>query len=187
MRGEAHRDDAREAAAGLQVGDQVGDGGPVPGHHDRCRRVDHGQFHPAGSLRNLLLRFVDAQAPVYADVLAELAAGAKRSHWMWFVFPQLRVLGRSSTARRYGLASADEARAYAAHPLLGVRLVECSALLLATRGRSAEQIFGVIDAVKLRSCMTLFEAVAPDRPVHAAVLDAYYAGERDALTLEALR
>lgn len=133
-----------------------------------------------------LQRYLDAQAPVYADVLTELAAGAKRSHWMWFIFPQLRVLGRSSTALHYGLASADEARAYAAHPMLGARLVECSSLVLATRGKTAQQIFGTVDAMKLRSCMTLFERTASDRRVYADVLDAYYNGQRDALTLDAL-
>jgi len=134
-----------------------------------------------------LQRFVEAQAPVYANVVAELAAGAKRSHWMWFVFPQLRALGRSSTALRYGIASVEEARAYSAHPLLGARLVECSTLVLGTRGKTAEQIFGSIDAMKLRSCMTLFEVVAADQPIYAGVLDAYYHGDRDALTLQALR
>ena len=134
-----------------------------------------------------LQRFVDAQAPVYADVIAELGAGAKRSHWMWFIFPQLRALGRSSTALHYGIASIDEARAYGAHPLLGARLTECSALVLGTRGKTAEQIFGSIDAMKLRSCMTLFEIVAAKQSVFAGVLDAYYRGERDRLTLDALR
>ena len=134
-----------------------------------------------------LQRFVDAQAPVYADVIAELGAGAKRSHWMWFIFPQLRALGRSSTALHYGIASIDEARAYGAHALLGARLMECSALVLATRGKTAVQIFGSIDAMKLRSCMTLFEIAAPQQPVFAGVLEAYYRGERDALTLDALR
>jgi uncharacterized protein (DUF1810 family) len=141
----------------------------------------------AGGDRFDLQRFVDAQAPIYADVVAELSAGAKRSHWMWFIFPQLRTLGRSSTALRYGLASCDEARAYRAHPLLGPRLAQCSALVLATRGKSAEQILGAIDAIKLRSCMTLFEVVAPDEPVFGGVLDMFYRGERDPLTLAALR
>ena len=141
----------------------------------------------AGASSFDLQRFVDAQAPVYADVIAELGAGAKRSHWMWFIFPQLRALGRSSTALHYGIASIDEARAYGAHPLLGARLTQCSALVLATRGKTAEQIFGSIDAMKLRSCMTLFEIVAPKQPVFAGVLDAYYRGERDPLTLDALR
>jgi len=132
-----------------------------------------------------LQRFVDAQAPVIAAVQAELDAGAKTSHWMWFVFPQLAALGRSSTAKHYGLSGADAARAYLAHPLLGARLVDCSARVLraAARGRSALQIFGSIDALKLRSCMTLFEAAAPTaQPVFAQVIDALYGGERDALT-----
>ena len=141
----------------------------------------------AGASSFDLQRFIDAQAPVYADVIAELEAGAKRSHWMWFIFPQLRALGRSSTALHYGIASIDEARAYGAHPLLGARLTQCSALVLATRGKTAEQIFGSIDAMKLRSCMTLFEIVALKQPVFAGVLDAYYRGERDPLTLDALR
>src|SRR3954454_3991697 len=105
-------------------------------------------------------RFVAAQAPVYATVLAELRAGRKQSHWMWFVFPQLAGLGRSATALFYGIASADEARAYLAHPLLGARLRECLAALSAHEGGSAEAIFGVVDAMKLRSSITLFEAVA---------------------------
>ena len=137
-----------------------------------------------------LQRFVDAQRPVYAQVCAELAAGAKTSHWMWFVFPQLKALGRSATAQHYGLASRAEALAYWRHPLLGARLAECSTLVLNTRGRSALQIFGSIDAMKLRSSMTLFEAVAPQQPVgvsvYARVIDALYAGERDALTLSLL-
>ena len=137
----------------------------------------------AGASSFDLQRFVDAQAPVYADVIAELGAGAKRSHWMWFIFPQLRALGRSSTALHYGIASIDEARTYGAHPLLGARLTQCSALVLATRGKTAEQIFGSIDAMKLRSCMTLFEAVAPEAPVFAQIIDRFHEGQRDPLTL----
>ena len=131
-------------------------------------------------------RFVAAQAPVYAQALAELRAGRKRSHWMWFVFPQLAGLGRSPTARYYAIASAAEARAYLAHPVLGPRLRECADTLLAHRGESAEAIFGAVDAMKLKSSMTLFAAVAEDRTPFAAVLDAYFAGERDAATLELL-
>lgn len=131
-------------------------------------------------------RFVSAQAPVYDEVLAELRAGRKTSHWMWFVFPQLRALGRSGTARRFGIADLGEAVAYAADPLLGARLVECAELVLAVEGRSAHQIFGSPDDLKLRSSMTLFERAAPAQPVFAQVLDRYYAGERDPLTLQAL-
>jgi uncharacterized protein (DUF1810 family) len=106
---------------------------------------------------------------------------------MWFVFPQLAGLGRSPTAIFYALASAAEARAYRAHPLLGPRLLECTAAVLAHRGRSAEAMFGVVDAMKLNSSMTLFEAVAGDPAPFAAVLDAFFAGRRDAATLGLLR
>jgi uncharacterized protein (DUF1810 family) len=131
-----------------------------------------------------LQRFVDAQAPVYERVTAELAAGLKTSHWMWFVFPQLKSLGRSSTALHYGLGSLDEARAYGRHPLLGARLRHCCELLMALPpGRSALQIFGSVDALKLRSCLTLFERAAPDEPLFGALLQRYCGGERDAATL----
>jgi uncharacterized protein (DUF1810 family) len=131
-----------------------------------------------------LQRFVDAQSRVYASVTAELAAGLKTSHWMWFVFPQLKGLGRSSTALHYGIGSLDEARSYWQHPVLGARLRECCALLRALPPqRTALQVFGSIDALKLRSCLTLFERVAPDEPLFGALLDRFYGGERDAATL----
>jgi uncharacterized protein (DUF1810 family) len=131
-----------------------------------------------------LQRFVDAQERVYASVTAELAAGSKTSHWMWFVFPQLEGLGRSSTARHYGINSLDEARAYWHHPLLGARLRECCALLQALPpGRTALQVFGSIDELKLCSCLTLFERAAPDEPLFAELLERFYRGERDAATL----
>ena len=130
-----------------------------------------------------LQRFVRTQAGVYAQVTAELAAGAKTSHWMWFIFPQLKGLGRSATALHYGLASLAEAQAYWRHPLLGPRLQECCALLLTLHGRSALQIFGAIDALKLRSCLTLFERAAPAEPVFGELLIKYCGGERDAATL----
>ncbi|HEX6244334.1 MAG TPA: DUF1810 domain-containing protein, partial [Polyangiales bacterium] len=134
-----------------------------------------------------LLRFVDAQARVYASVTAELAAGLKTSHWMWFVFPQLKGLGRSSTALHYGIGSFDEARAYWGHPLLGARLKQCGELLLALPAqRTAQQVFGSIDALKLKSCLTLFERAAPDEPLFAALLQRFYGGERDAATLALL-
>ncbi len=131
-------------------------------------------------------RFVAAQAPIYAQALAELKAGRKESHWMWFVFPQLAGLGRSPTAIFYALASADEARVYLAHPLLGARLRECTEAVLAHRGRSVEAIFGPIDAMKLKSSMTLFEAAADDPTPFAALLDGFFAGARDSTTLELL-
>jgi len=135
-----------------------------------------------------LQRFVDAQASVYADVTVELAAAQKSSHWMWFVFPQLKRLGRSSTALHYGIDSLDEARAYWRHPVLGARLKQCCALLLAAPPeRSAVQILGSTDALKLRSCLTLFERAAPDEAVFGRLLHRFYSGERDTATLALLR
>jgi uncharacterized protein (DUF1810 family) len=133
-----------------------------------------------------LQRFVSAQAAVIAQVRAELSVGAKTSHWMWFIFPQLAALGRSATAKHYGLVSIDEARAYWAHPLLGPRLRSCCELLRPHRDRSAQQILGGIDAIKLRSCLTLFERAAPGEPLFGQLLAQFYAGERDPLTLQAL-
>jgi uncharacterized protein (DUF1810 family) len=134
-----------------------------------------------------LERFVIAQASAFADALAELEAGRKRSHWMWFVFPQMAGLGRSEMARFFGIRSADEARAYLAHPLLGLRLRQCCAVLLRHRDQSPETILGTIDALKLKSSMTLFEAVADDPAPFAAVTDAFHHGRRDSLTLDLLR
>lgn len=128
-----------------------------------------------------LERFVAAQANSWDDAVAELRAGAKRSHWMWWIFPQIAGLGRSDTARYYAIASADEARAYLAHPLLGPRLVEAAETVARARG-SADAVMGSIDAVKLRSSMTLFAAVAADPAPFRAVLDRFYGGEEDAAT-----
>ncbi|MBX3619766.1 MAG: DUF1810 domain-containing protein [Rhizobacter sp.] len=133
-----------------------------------------------------LQRFVAAQAPVMAAVEAELAAGAKTSHWMWFVFPQLKALGRSATALHYGLASAEEAAAYWGHPVLGPRLKHCTELVLAVRGKTLHQVFGSPDDLKFCSCMTLFEAVARDEAVFAQALERCCGGERDARTLALL-
>ena len=127
-------------------------------------------------------RFVAAQDPIYRGVLEELRRGRKTGHWMWFVFPQIAGLGYSTMSRRYAIGSLDEARAYLAHPVLGARLRECTGLLLATGGRTAEAILGPIDAVKLRSCMTLFHRAAPEEPVFAQVLDRYYGGVADEAT-----
>jgi uncharacterized protein (DUF1810 family) len=134
-----------------------------------------------------LQRFIDAQEPVYARVCDELRAGLKSSHWMWFVFPQLKGLGRSATAEHFGISSAGEAVAYLQHPVLGARLRECARLVLAVQGRSAEQIFGAVDALKLRSSMTLFAEVAPDDPLFRQVLDQYYGGLPDPRTVDLLR
>ncbi len=128
-------------------------------------------------------RFVTAQAGIYAQALAELCAGRKQSHWMWFVFPQIAGLGQSAMARRYAIASAAEARAYLAHPLLGPRLVQCTQAVLAHRDRTAEAILGPVDAIKFRSSMTLFEAVAEAKQPFSEALETFYAGERDAATL----
>lgn len=133
-----------------------------------------------------LNRFVDAQQPVFEQVLAELRAGRKQTHWMWFIFPQLRSLGRSATARHFGLADLAEARVYAAHRVLGPRLVTCSNLLVDLQGHSAHQIFGSPDDLKLCSCMSLFEGTAVDGQPFATVIDRYFAGVRDPLTLQAL-
>jgi len=133
-----------------------------------------------------LQRFVDAQAPVYATVLAELRAGRKRSHWMWFVFPQIAGLGRSATARYYAIASLDEAIAYLAHRLLGTRLRECSALMAAIEGRSADAIFAYPDDLKFHSSMTLFAEASSTDAVFQSCLDKYFGGVPDAATLERL-
>ena len=133
-----------------------------------------------------LQRFTDAQAPVYRQVVAELAAGEKSSHWMWFVFPQLDGLARSSMAQRFAIRSREEARAYWLHPVLGSRLRECIELMLAIKGRSAFQILGTPDDLKFRSCLTLFAAVLPDEPVFAKALEKYFTGG-DSRTLELLR
>jgi uncharacterized protein (DUF1810 family) len=133
-----------------------------------------------------LERFVAAQAPVIDTVLAELAAGSKRTHWMWFVFPQLAALGRSAAARFYGITSRDEALAYWRHPVLGPRLVQCCAALLPHGARGAEAVLGSVDALKLLSCLTLFMQVAPDEPVFRQLLEAFYGGVSDAATLDLL-
>lgn len=129
-----------------------------------------------------LERFVVAQALCYGAVRDELRAGRKTSHWMWFVFPQLAQLGRSETAKLYGLDDAAEARAYALHPVLGPRLAECADAVLATGGRTAHQIFGSPDDLKLCSSMTLFERAWPELHVFADVLDRFYEGRRDPMT-----
>jgi len=121
-------------------------------------------------------RFVQAQDGVHDTALAELRAGRKRTHWMWFVFPQIAGLGHSATARRYAITSLDEARAYLAHPVLGPRLAEAAAAVLAVEGRTAAEILGHPDDLKLRSSMTLFAAAADDPGVFQAVLDRYYDG-----------
>ena len=133
-----------------------------------------------------LQRFVDAQATTFGQALAELRAGAKRSHWMWFVFPQIAGLGQSATARHYAIRGRDEARAYLAHPLLGAWLVEATQAVTGAPGSSAEAIMGGIDAVKLRSSMTLFAAVADDPAPFEAALGRFFNGQRDPETFRRL-
>ncbi len=132
-------------------------------------------------------RFVQAQEGIYPRALAEIMHGEKRSHWMWFIFPQLDGLGYSSTAKFYAIKSKDEAKAYLNHPLLGKRLTECSEALLKIKGKSAAEIFGYPDDLKLRSSMTLFACVSESGSVFSQVLDQYYGGQPDAQTLELLK
>jgi uncharacterized protein (DUF1810 family) len=132
-----------------------------------------------------LQRYIDAQRPVYDQALAELQAGRKRSHWMWFIFPQLAGLGHSDMARRYAISSLDEASAYLRHPVLGDRLRACTRAVNTVEGRSVEEIFGYPDHMKFRSSMTLFSATGED-PVFQQALDTYFEGKADPLTLERL-
>ncbi len=134
-----------------------------------------------------LQRFVDAQAGVFEQALSELEAGAKRSHWMWFVFPQIEGLGQSATSRRYAIRSLDEARAYLGNPLLGPRLRQCVEALLSWKGRrDSLAIFGPVDSMKLRSSLTLFGAAAPEDPLFGEALAAFF-GSPDPQTLRLLR
>lgn len=133
-----------------------------------------------------LRRFLAAQEPIYRSVLAELQGGRKRSHWMWFIFPQIAGLGHSATSMHYAIQSRDEAAHYLAHPALGTRLIECAETVLNLTGRSAREIFGSPDDLKLRSCMTLFAALPNADPVFRAVLAKYYEGKADPRTLDLL-
>jgi uncharacterized protein (DUF1810 family) len=133
-----------------------------------------------------LQRFVEAQAPVYARVRDELRAGRKESHWMWFIFPQIAGLGSSPTSTRFAIASVSEAKAYLAHPVLGARLRECAGLALAAESSMAPEIFGVVDARKLHSSMTLFAEAAEDRSLFDACLQKFFAGAADPATLTRL-
>jgi uncharacterized protein (DUF1810 family) len=132
-------------------------------------------------------RFAQAQAKDYASALAELRGGKKVTHWIWYVLPQLKGLGTSSRAAFYGIGSADEARAYLAHPVLGPRLTETVAAMNALRGLSAAQILGPVDAAKFRSCLTLYLSVDPGNAVFREALDKYFAGAQDERTLALLR
>jgi uncharacterized protein (DUF1810 family) len=144
--------------------------------------------NPSGNQDNPynLSRFVQAQEHVYDQALAEIKSGWKQSHWMWYIFPQLEGLGFSPTSRRYSIKSLAEAEAYLSHPILGPRLVECCEALLHVEGRSAFDIFGSPDDMKLRSCVTLFALVSPTGSVFYQLLDKYFQGGRDVKTLRLL-
>ena len=132
-------------------------------------------------------RFVQAQADVYAEVVAELSAGRKRTHWMWFIFPQIAGLGRSATAQHFAIGSLAQARAFAAHPVLGPRLLQCAALALDAKASDAHALFGSPDDMKFHSSMTLFALADPDAAVYEACLARYFKGEADTRTLELVR
>ena len=131
-----------------------------------------------------LARFVQAQGRDYGQALAEIRAGRKQSHWMWYIFPQFKGLGSSPTSIHYAIKSAPEAVAYLAHPILGLRLVECADAALQIADRSALEAFGSPDDIKLRSCATLFASVSPDGPVFHQIIDKYFGGEWDVRTIE---
>lgn len=133
-----------------------------------------------------LERFVEAQAPVYQAVVAELKAGRKTGHWMWFIFPQIAGLGRSATAQKFAISSADEAAAYLAHPLLGPRLRECCALVAAIDDREVDEIFGAPDNLKFHSAMTLFAEIAPDEAVFQDCINKFFDGLPDQATIDRL-
>lgn len=147
---------------------------------------DAGRVDGLADDRFELERFVEAQKLTYARALAEIRAGRKESHWMWFIFPQFDGLGFSPMAERYAIKSLEEARAYLAHPTLGPRLVECVEAALGVEGRSARAIFGTPDDLKLRSCATLFAEVSPAGSGFERLLGKYYGGWRDVRTLRLL-
>jgi len=134
-----------------------------------------------------LQRFVDAQSQEFESVLLELRNGAKRGHWIWYIFPQLAGLGRGWNSDFFGISSRAEAEAYLKHPILGQRLRDCTAIVNSLEGRSIDAIFGGIDSVKFRSSMTLFAAIGPDRQLFAHALEKYFSGKEDPLTLDVLR
>jgi uncharacterized protein (DUF1810 family) len=159
--------------------------GRNPLDHRRKAMTERDAATPAADPYDLA-RFVAAQQATFPQALAELRAGRKRSHWIWFVLPQLDGLGSSPMAKRYAIRSLAEARAYLQHPVLGPRLLACFEALLALAGRSAHAIMGSPDDMKLKSCATLFEQADPTRPEFGRLLDKYYGGERDPATLRLL-
>ncbi|MDO9267508.1 MAG: DUF1810 domain-containing protein [Methylobacter sp.] len=133
-----------------------------------------------------LSRFTSAQKSIYDSVLTELKSGRKRTHWMWYIFPQIDGLGHSSTSKHYAIKNLEEARQYLNHPVLGKRLLECAEAVFTVEGRSISEIFGYPDNLKFKSSMTLFACVADPYSVFSRILDKYFNGERDALTLQLL-
>ncbi len=131
-------------------------------------------------------RFLEAQDRNYSSVVEELRRGRKTGHWIWYIFPQIAGLGHSQMSRRYAIRALDEARAYAAHPVLGRRLRDCIKTVMAVRGASAEEIFGHLDAMKFRSCLTLFAIACEGETIFQQALDRFFDGQRDPLTLDAL-
>lgn len=132
---------------------------------------------------NTLIRFLTAQQSIYSQVLQELRNGKKITHWIWFIFPQIEGLGNSSTAKYYSIKSIEEAKEYLAHPVLGARLIECCNILLSLTDKTADEIFGYPDNLKLRSCLTLFIYVAPEQNIFADVLQKYFASKDDERTV----
>lgn len=186
---ELQRDDATHARLRLEparlAAKRLLGGTSLPSSRMLGARAPHGYAWDMPDPYDLQ-RFIDAQDPIYQQVLGELSAGTKRSHWMWFVFPQLRGLGRSERAQQYGIASKVEAEAYWEHPLLRARLIECMQLVLVVRGKSALDIFGSPDEAKFRSCVTLFAEVDPSQEVFQQALIKYFGGVEDFKTLELL-
>ncbi len=167
--------------------------------HDLHTKRDILNFGKSGGARNHITsqtyhmpeeynlhRFLTAQAPTYHTVLAELQAGRKSSHWIWFIFPQIAGLGHSAMTQQFALSTLDEAKAYLQHPVLGERLRECTQLVLNIEGRSADEIFPYPDNLKFRSCMTLFMTAAPDNTLFKAALAKYFDGRPDQRTLDIL-
>ncbi len=146
--------------------------------HDRAPAQSNDRYN--------LQRFITAQDRVFDQVLGELRAGTKMTHWIWFIFPQIRGLGRSPISQEYAISGREEASAYLQHPLLGARLKQCTQLVLQVEGRSALDIFGSPDDMKFRSCMTLFAEVSPDDDIFQRALQKYFDGDPDQLTLDRL-
>ena len=136
---------------------------------------------------NNLLRFLEAQQSNYSNVVKELQIGKKTTHWMWFIFPQIDGLGNSTTAKYYSIKTIEEAKEYLMHPILGKRLLECTNIIAGIENKTAVEIFGSIDTIKLRSCTTLFNFIAPEQKVFADVLKKYFNDEKDEQTLSILK